>query len=103
MIRRPPRSTPLYSSAASDVYKRQVPGIGIINGGPAPPHYFVQMMALDEGIAPMVLEALIHLVIAHHRPQLHILKGPHGHGLQPGGQPGPHPVMERHPVSYTHL
>src|SRR5660398_133052 len=27
MIRRPPRSTPLYSSAASDVYKRQVPGL----------------------------------------------------------------------------
>src|SRR5665647_3987759 len=26
MIRRPPRSTPLYSSAASDVYKRQVCG-----------------------------------------------------------------------------
>ena len=26
MIRRPPRSTPLYSSAASDVYKRQVYG-----------------------------------------------------------------------------
>eukprot|EP00826_Nyctotherus_ovalis_P016764 TRINITY_DN1487_c0_g1_i24.p1 TRINITY_DN1487_c0_g1~~TRINITY_DN1487_c0_g1_i24.p1 ORF type:complete len:101 (+),score=10.61 TRINITY_DN1487_c0_g1_i24:25-303(+) len=26
MIRRPPRSTPLYSSAASDVYKRQVNG-----------------------------------------------------------------------------
>ena len=26
MIRRPPRSTPLYSSAASDVYKRQ--GLG---------------------------------------------------------------------------
>src|SRR5665647_1877844 len=25
MIRRPPRSTPLYSSAASDVYKRQIP------------------------------------------------------------------------------
>src|SRR5660397_237025 len=25
IIRRPPRSTPLYSSAASDVYKRQVP------------------------------------------------------------------------------
>src|SRR5665647_2466085 len=25
MIRRPPRSTPLYSSAASDVYKRQAP------------------------------------------------------------------------------
>src|SRR5660397_5439 len=28
MIRRPPRSTPLYSSAASDVYKRQaLPGL----------------------------------------------------------------------------
>ena len=27
MIRRPPRSTPLYSSAASDVYKRQ--GLGL--------------------------------------------------------------------------
>eukprot|EP00826_Nyctotherus_ovalis_P043551 TRINITY_DN4599_c0_g1_i9.p1 TRINITY_DN4599_c0_g1~~TRINITY_DN4599_c0_g1_i9.p1 ORF type:complete len:551 (-),score=207.49 TRINITY_DN4599_c0_g1_i9:60-1691(-) len=27
MIRRPPRSTPLYSSAASDVYKRQVHGL----------------------------------------------------------------------------
>src|SRR5665647_1910126 len=26
MIRRPPRSTPLYSSAASDVYKRQPHG-----------------------------------------------------------------------------
>ena len=26
MIRRPPRATPLYSSAASDVYKRQVLG-----------------------------------------------------------------------------
>ena len=28
MIRRPPRSTPLYSSAASDVYKRQVNRLG---------------------------------------------------------------------------
>src|SRR5665647_101269 len=28
MIRRPPRSTPLYSSAASDVYKRQLRGSG---------------------------------------------------------------------------
>src|SRR5660398_183896 len=27
MIRRPPRSTPLYSSAASDVYKRQAYGL----------------------------------------------------------------------------
>src|SRR3546814_12606419 len=31
MIRRPPRSTPLYSSAASDVYKRQLP---VLSAGP---------------------------------------------------------------------
>eukprot|EP00826_Nyctotherus_ovalis_P052549 TRINITY_DN6680_c0_g1_i2.p1 TRINITY_DN6680_c0_g1~~TRINITY_DN6680_c0_g1_i2.p1 ORF type:complete len:106 (-),score=49.25 TRINITY_DN6680_c0_g1_i2:90-386(-) len=31
MIRRPPRSTPLYSSAASDVYKRQL----VLNHCPA--------------------------------------------------------------------
>ena len=30
MIRRPPRSTPLYSSAASDVYKRQVQDAAVI-------------------------------------------------------------------------
>src|SRR5660397_171884 len=30
MIRRPPRSTPLYSSAASDVYKRQLALIDIL-------------------------------------------------------------------------
>src|SRR5674476_834961 len=29
MIRRPPRSTPLYSSAASDVYKRQGFAVGL--------------------------------------------------------------------------
>eukprot|EP00826_Nyctotherus_ovalis_P010197 TRINITY_DN1270_c0_g1_i5.p1 TRINITY_DN1270_c0_g1~~TRINITY_DN1270_c0_g1_i5.p1 ORF type:complete len:311 (-),score=-30.60 TRINITY_DN1270_c0_g1_i5:38-970(-) len=32
MIRRPPRSTPLYSSAASDVYKRQVNNMEIVQG-----------------------------------------------------------------------
>src|SRR5674476_400536 len=36
MIRRPPRSTPLYSSAASDVYKRQEHGFmgatGVVGG-----------------------------------------------------------------------
>src|SRR5674476_1223183 len=38
MIRRPPRSTPLYSSAASDVYKRErveAPGTGSTVPGPA--------------------------------------------------------------------
>ena len=36
MIRRPPRSTPLYSSAASDVYKRQVQN-GCTPAGREPP------------------------------------------------------------------
>src|SRR5665647_1533730 len=31
MIRRPPRSTPLYSSAASDVYKRQCLGLDVLD------------------------------------------------------------------------
>src|SRR5660397_44088 len=31
MIRRPPRSTPLYSSAASDVYKRQVLDLDLVD------------------------------------------------------------------------
>src|SRR5665647_2238873 len=35
MIRRPPRSTPLYSSAASDVYKRQGHGIRAVVDGHA--------------------------------------------------------------------
>ena len=40
MIRRPPRSTPLYSSAASDVYKRQAMNRGIICvGGGEPESY----------------------------------------------------------------
>src|SRR5665647_2513241 len=33
MIRRPPRSTPLYSSAASDVYKRQVTDVEFVETG----------------------------------------------------------------------
>src|SRR5674476_1704349 len=36
MIRRPPRSTPLYSSAASDVYKRQPRASGTLASHYAP-------------------------------------------------------------------
>ena len=36
MIRRPPRSTPLYSSAASDVYKRQLPPSALPMSVPSP-------------------------------------------------------------------
>ena len=39
MIRRPPRSTPLYSSAASDVYKRQASQVVFIDGIPSKQHY----------------------------------------------------------------
>src|SRR5660398_327947 len=37
MIRRPPRSTPLYSSAASDVYKRQSIAYGTLSCEPCDP------------------------------------------------------------------
>src|SRR5674476_428745 len=45
MIRRPPRSTPLYSSAASDVYKRQQ--LGIYGFGAAA--HIVAQVAIHEG------------------------------------------------------
>ena len=38
MIRRPPRSTPLYSSAASDVYKRQV--VALVDDKPTKGTFF---------------------------------------------------------------
>src|SRR5450759_4206908 len=42
MIRLPPRSTPLYSSAASDVYKRQVVELGLGDPGVLPdPKYLL--------------------------------------------------------------
>ena len=42
MIRRPPRSTPLYSSAASDVYKRQLP-IYLSTYPPLPIYLFIYL------------------------------------------------------------
>src|SRR5660397_294712 len=65
MIRRPPRSTPLYSSAASDVYKRQVDegalqealdsgkvasaGIDVYSEEPCPPDF--PLLAYDNVVA----------------------------------------------------
>src|SRR5450759_4773653 len=49
MIRRPPRSTPLYSSAASDVYKRQgrMSSPGPRSGGPTSRRSFTSTQKLD--------------------------------------------------------
>src|SRR5674476_495246 len=48
MIRRPPRSTPLYSSAASDVYKRQANTI-TISGTPTASGTFSYSIPLTGG------------------------------------------------------
>src|SRR5660397_163682 len=63
MIRRPPRSTPLYSSAASDVYKRQaehVRGIVLEPGG-------VLWHARADGDVTRVLRAHVHVELGVHR------------------------------------
>src|SRR5660398_150622 len=50
MIRRPPRSTPLYSSAASDVYKRQGQLVrGDVVGDRGAPHLAVRAGGLEVG------------------------------------------------------
>src|SRR5665647_3823626 len=75
MIRRPPRSTPLYSSAASDVYKRQqhalqpnrwtpalsTPGVMGLNHlhQPAPGHHLLHL--LQKHFAPCTLFLLLVL------------------------------------------
>src|SRR5660398_289318 len=81
MIRRPPRSTPLYSSAASDVYKRQV--VVIVHFVPASGGNCFGRRA---GIPAGEIQA-----DAGGTPRM--------------GEAEPHPVRQRcrPPVSYTHL
>src|SRR3546814_6445837 len=57
MIRRPPRSTPLYSSAASDVYKRQVSALAHVQLA-APPFLSLAWRSLHE---PLRCLSLIHI------------------------------------------
>src|SRR5665647_2792318 len=59
MIRRPPRSTPLYSSAASDVYKRQAlagatPLLAVYPGRLQAPALGVALQAWDDDGHPVV-------------------------------------------------
>src|SRR5450759_2144084 len=91
MIRRPPRSTPLYSSAASDVYKRQ------------PYQRLHDTLRFGvRGLAEVGTEAVVGgkpdvVGVGDHYPG-------HGATLQAA-----HPVGQHHgrhspnPVSYTHL
>src|SRR5665647_1568135 len=54
MIRRPPRSTPLYSSAASDVYKRQLRLTVELDDGP---------IALEQVEQDALLHSHIHVLV----------------------------------------
>src|SRR5674536_143199 len=93
MIRRPPRSTLSSSSAASDVYKRQVVGVADVGWQVVPG------LSLLLGGADEVLD-VVEVDAGQVRP-------PGGHGLL-GEQPQPlepgleHPLRLA-PVSYTHL
>ena len=70
MIRRPPRSTPLYSSAASDVYKRQVESSAKENGTVETLNQAYNDM-LDGGFAEKVPEGERHLTDGCHYLQCH--------------------------------
>src|SRR5660398_324146 len=103
MIRRPPRSTPLYSSAASDVYKRQEDGEERSSEGdvdePLPVPRDVQV---DEGIREGFFTS--------HPPSAQALAP---HPVQEDDRPHGEEGREDHvgedadigtvPVSYTHL
>src|SRR5665647_3688555 len=63
MIRRPPRSTPLYSSAASDVYKRQLVGlrIGYRDDLGAGDHQRLELLRAEHGAEAEAAEVAIRL------------------------------------------
>ena len=52
MIRRPPRSTPKPSSAASDVYKRQILKVRISENRPIERPIIAKILAFDEKLFP---------------------------------------------------
>src|SRR5674476_1287630 len=102
MIPRPPRSTPLYSSAASDVYKRQVVSAAPITAI-CPIFFFLFHTAIpvdyyqselrhlfnripwafmpDPRPLPPTIRHLIdtecRYIIAHHTPDFHLTECPH--------------------------
>src|SRR5660398_69033 len=85
MIRRPPRSTPLYSSAASDVYKRQgeVPGAVAEYGsgflGQRSKHHFAHLSVREGPVRGGVYDLRVELLPGDHRPL---------HGPAPPGRRG---------------
>src|SRR5674536_31876 len=79
MIRRPPRSTLSSSSAASDVYKRQVVQIdGLIQAQPNNPYFYeLKGQALLEGGHPTEAIAPLRqaVALAHGAPLMDIMLG----------------------------
>src|SRR5665648_536277 len=96
MIRRPPRSTLSSSSAASDVYKRQVDQLQLF-GDPVP----VLTRREPETVAQQVNYACLHDRVGPHRGhtvgQALQPVTDHEHGVDHT------PVAQLGPVSYTHL
>src|SRR5450759_558028 len=82
MIRRPPRSTPLYSSAASDVYKRQTKETvskkareQVFGSEPEPPGTIIMSFKLTIGkIARLGIPAFHNEAIISIKPHLADLK-----------------------------
>src|SRR5660398_303122 len=72
MIRRPPRSTPLYSSAASDVYKRQADGWELVQVVQGPDAGLVAYLSLIHISEPTRLRRISYAVFCLKKKKQHL-------------------------------
>src|SRR5660398_28663 len=111
MIRRPPRSTPLYSSAASDVYKRQVDETFLPGWVLLAQHHILlaapTLIQLAEAAVAVSFRMRLPVLFPDQLPremtmllQLLVQSGKVGIGSFAGSFGG---ALVSEPVSYTHL